>query len=452
MVKKPEPKPLQVQEVLSDADSVLGGEYWLKWAIDRAHEGNRNQTGLDLACQLRDSGMSKSEAESFMLQYQRTVDGGSHPYTEREALASLDQAYSTERREPATRSTTPTDAPIPKQDEAQEKESKIKLFTAADALAPLPPIDWVIQNLIPESTVTVMFGDAGSKKTYAAIDAAVCIALGKPWLEFETAQAPALFVDEEMGHRYLAVRLSESLRGHLADENTPIFYTSLVGFNLRKLEDTTDLYELILETKARFVVIDAMMDVIPGADENSVKDVAPVIKALKHIADVTKAAIVLIHHANKAGGYRGSTAIKGGVDLMLEVKSNHGSEIVKFETEKPRLITNKVFAARAVWMDGEFYLVTSDVAAEGMKYLGKAQEYVIRYLAGAGPSEINDIMSHADTTSEQGARQAVYALANMQMVERTNPGAKGVGAIYGLTEKGREWAKGAGIDITHIPV
>ena len=68
-----------------------------------------------------------------------------------------------------------------------------------------------------------MFGDAGSKKTYAAIDAAICVALGKHWLDFPTVQAPALFIDEEMGSRYITGRIGESLRGHLANEDTPFF-------------------------------------------------------------------------------------------------------------------------------------------------------------------------------------------------------------------------------------
>jgi hypothetical protein len=290
----------------------------------------------------------------------------------------------------------------------------------------------------------VLFGDAGSKKTYAAIDAAVCVTLGKQWLDFETVQGTALFIDEEMGQRYLSLRISEALRGHLADENTPIFYTSLAGFNLRQAEDAEELFQLILSTKARIVVIDAMMDVIPGADENSVKDVAPVIKVLKHIADVSKAAIVLIHHANKSGGYRGSTAIKGGVDLMLEVKSNQESEIVTFETEKPRLIKNQRFVARAVWMDGEFYLASSDNAAAGMKYLGKSQEYVIRYLAENGPSLMDDIMGHADTCTDTAARQAVYALVNIQLAKRVDEGGRGVKAVYGLTPNGKDYAEAAG--------
>lgn len=75
------------------------GAYWLEKALGRAEPGNRNDTGLWLACQLRDSGLSSREAESYMLQYARSVKGDG--YTAAEALASLQQAYKAPRREPA---------------------------------------------------------------------------------------------------------------------------------------------------------------------------------------------------------------------------------------------------------------------------------------------------------------------------------------------------------------
>lgn len=327
---------------------------------------------------------------------------------------------------------------------------RYRLFTARDALEPLPPIDWVIENLIPVGTVTLVFGDAGSKKTFAMADAAVCVALGKQWLDFPTVQGPVLFVDEEMGGRYIRERINISLLGHFGDAETPFFYTSLAGFDLGIPEDVEELHRLILFTGARLVVIDALIDVMPGRDENSTKDTGPIFRSLKQAAATTGAAILVIHHANKNGGYRGSTAIKGGVDLMLKVESSQGSNIVTFDTEKPRMIARTTFAARAVWGEGEFYLVGVDTSSAEFQYLGKAQEYVIRWLAGNGPSEMVDIMGHADTTSENGARQAVYALAKLKMVERIDRGGPGTKAIYDLTETGRAWAERAGFDFRQV--
>lgn len=78
------------------------GEYWLNKALARAGVGNRNETGFWLACQLRDSGMGKSEAESVMVTYAgRVPQGKGDHYSEHEALASLAAAYTSPARTPA---------------------------------------------------------------------------------------------------------------------------------------------------------------------------------------------------------------------------------------------------------------------------------------------------------------------------------------------------------------
>jgi hypothetical protein len=71
-----------------------------------------------------------------------------------------------------------------------------------------------------------------------------------------------------------------------------------------------------------------------GRDENSVKDVQPVFLSLRKIAEETCAAIVVIHHANKCGSYRGSTAIKGSLDLLVSVESKTGTNEIAFRTDK----------------------------------------------------------------------------------------------------------------------
>lgn len=93
---QPAASPWQAADFLQNS-----GDFWLNYYLSQAIEGNRNDNGFLLACQLRDSGLSQSEAESYMREYARRVPGTG--YTESEALASLDQAYKGPRRDPARR-------------------------------------------------------------------------------------------------------------------------------------------------------------------------------------------------------------------------------------------------------------------------------------------------------------------------------------------------------------
>lgn len=238
---------------------------------------------------------------------------------------------------------------------------RFNLYTAFDALQPQPPIVWRVEKLFRECGVYVVYGAPGSKKTYAMLDLAVSVALGTKWLGLQTDQSPVLIVDEESGPRRMAERLGATLRGHMASEGTPITYVSLDLVDLRNKNDAMALRGLIEYTHAKFVIIDALADVMPGADENSVGETQPIFLILRKLAQETCAAIIVIHHANKgAGGARGSSAIVGATDLLLKVISPPGQELITFELEKPRDVGKFTFAAIAKFGDGDFYLVETD--------------------------------------------------------------------------------------------
>jgi hypothetical protein len=74
-------------------------ERLLSEALEKAADGSRNDTGLWLACQLRDQGYSEGEAENTLRDYAARVPNAS-TYSEREALSSVAQAYKEAPREP----------------------------------------------------------------------------------------------------------------------------------------------------------------------------------------------------------------------------------------------------------------------------------------------------------------------------------------------------------------
>ena len=81
------------------------GEKWLSLALQKAREGNRNDNGFWLACQLRDDRIPEAEARSIILTYANLLPTGREQYTSKEAIASVTQAYKRSPREPARRIT-----------------------------------------------------------------------------------------------------------------------------------------------------------------------------------------------------------------------------------------------------------------------------------------------------------------------------------------------------------
>lgn len=332
---------------------------------------------------------------------------------------------------------------VPDEPEAAQPTTKkrFEILTAANFFEPQAPIDWTVEGLISAGSVNVFFGEAGCGKTWALLDLAVCVADGAPWLGMATKQGTVLIIDEESGQRRLSRRMGEVMRGHGANDRTPIMATSLAAFDIGNPNDIGEVYNLIISTGARLVIVDALADIMPGRDENAVKDTAPIFLSLRKIAEETQAAIIVIHHSNKTGGYRGSSAIKGAIDLLLSVEKKNDSNNMAFKTEKARDTTAGAFAATMNFMDGDkFWLTESEYEKTTAEY-NKGCQYVLRYLTATGTGTIADIQGAADSCSELAARKAVYYLVNGGEVQRTNPGGRGTAAIFALTEKGKKAAE-----------
>jgi hypothetical protein len=318
--------------------------------------------------------------------------------------------------------------------EADGAPARFKVLTAADALQPRPPRATVAEGLMNRRDMVLWFGDGGSKKTYAAVDLGVSVAGGESeWLDFAITQGTVLVIDEESGEDRLMRRLGDVLRGHGADADTPIFCVSLAGLNLRNATDVADLELLIAAYRPLLVIIDALMDVIPGADENSVADILPVLLTLRRVAEAFDCAILVIHHAGKNGGYRGSSAIKGKVDQMLLIESQFDSPNIDLHTQKARDSRPITFAAAAHFGIGDFHLSATGTASAPARY-STGERFVLRYLRDHGASSVQQIVDAADSCAPTTARQGVYRLAERGLVRRVDDGGRGSEALYRLTD------------------
>jgi len=298
------------------------------------------------------------------------------------------------------------------------------------AIQPQPPIDYLITDLITNSSLNVFYGEPGSKKTYSALSMAVAVANGKDWLGFTTKKSPVLFIDEESGEKRLSRRLHETMLGMSCEATGQLFFISLANFKLDKKEDIRIIESEINKIGAKLVIFDALANIMDG-DENSKKDVQPVMNSLRRIADNTDSSVILIHHANKSGGYRGSTAIKASSDLMVQVTSDLDDSIINFKTEKNRDGTYISWSAEAIWEDDKFYLEqTSPIQKTSSR-----EEYVLNYLRENGESSVTEIIENPIGCTKQGARKAIYSLVKSDDIIRTNPKEGNKSAKYKIIEK-----------------
>lgn len=97
--KNTQPKRAEPETKLQYRNSGEASDYWMGRALQQAAPGSRNRIGFWLACQLRDSGVPKGQAES--LPYPERVPHSRDPYTRRDWERTIESAYSRAARDPA---------------------------------------------------------------------------------------------------------------------------------------------------------------------------------------------------------------------------------------------------------------------------------------------------------------------------------------------------------------
>ena len=96
-------------------------------------------------------------------------------------------------------------------------------------------------------------------------------------------------------------------------------------------------FERRTEQPVRLIVLDTLARVMPGADENAASDMGVTVDRVERIKNETGAAIIIVHHAGKAqgAGPRGSSALYGAVDTVIEVKKHkNGDRIASVEAQR----------------------------------------------------------------------------------------------------------------------
>jgi hypothetical protein len=387
--------------------------------------------------------LNSDEAKRIWMEWGQKHPGYDHEYTERtwNSFQPTDISIATLFYDAKEKGFEPEDTSVDTIIKEQEfftvtNKPRFLLQSMDDAIVPRPPLEWIVDGLMIKGSVCMITGDAGSGKTWTALDVAVSIALGQDWLNKAVIQGAALIIDEESGDHRLATRLTKINKGHNADKGTPLYYFTMQGTDIRSALDTHEIEKIIIEKQIKFVVIDALMDVILGADENSVKDVMPAFAQLKQIVERTGVTFLVIHHNDKSGkGYRGSTAIKGAVDLLLEVEKMT-SDNIKLRTAKIRDAEPLDFKAKMIFSDYTFSMETVDDKDGNVMSLTKGEKFVLEYLMDKGISLKLDIESAGkDSGVGRSAHDAIYSLQKKGYIGRANADAVGSKASYGIVEK-----------------
>jgi hypothetical protein len=187
------------------------------------------------------------------------------------------------------------------------------------------PVEWIVNDLFTAGEIGLLVGDGGSFKSTAAIGMAAAIAGGYAvWNRHAAPQRPALIISAEDSLDIVMMRLNAFIAGHEWDRtkvlsNVHVFATTDVSLSVAGWQQ-----HIINEAKRiqpGMIILDPFAELITG-DENSNSEIRPIVKFLRALGRETNAAVIVVHHAGKAGqDRRALDRIRGASALPSAARS-----------------------------------------------------------------------------------------------------------------------------------
>ena len=192
---------------------------------------------------------------------------------------------------------------------------------------------WLIDNFLPEAGFNILYGDPGTGKSFIALDMALHLATDRPDWHGEKVnnhtRGAVLYIAGE-GEGDFKLRLQAWKQKNLPTDTfipKDRFGVIFAPMDFRSAEDLKTLKEAVEAsgfTNLSALVIDTLARATPGADENAALDMGLFVRACDMLRDLTGATVLAIHHANKGGNLRGSTALIGAADSIFRFDRQHG--------------------------------------------------------------------------------------------------------------------------------
>jgi hypothetical protein len=196
--------------------------------------------------------------------------------------------------------------------------------------------EYIIPDLLPKPAVVLVYGAGGDGKSMTAWALAKHVALGQPFVirgkHVPVEQGPVLLLNGDQP----LVQLQEQLEETEIPKYAPI--TIRTDWSLQRYAQFIKLLE---QVKPKLVIIDSLIGCSGGRafDENKSDFATPLYWLTRNNGILfPPTTIVIIHHANKQGGFRGTSAIRDAVDEVWALKRPTERE-VEMTGQSARIIT-----------------------------------------------------------------------------------------------------------------
>jgi hypothetical protein len=200
-----------------------------------------------------------------------------------------------------------------------EPARRFRVMTGADVAA-LPPVQWLVQGVLPTEGLACVFGAPGSGKSFIVLDLLAAVAAGRPWFGLRTMTAPTTLLSLE-GAGGIAQRVQAFRSRHGEVPSDLRFVTQ--AFELLGGDDVDELAAAVRAAGGAggVIVLDTLNAAAPGKEENSGADMGLLVQAAKRLQGLLGGLVLLVHHSGKdiSKGMRGHSSLLAALDAAIEV-------------------------------------------------------------------------------------------------------------------------------------
>lgn len=217
-----------------------------------------------------------------------------------------------------------------------ERVARFSLVPVGE-IAERDPPNWIIDGLLPETDLVMMYGNPGAGKSFIALDLAFAVAHGLAFFNRVSQAGPVVWIAAEAaGAMRNRSRAYAQARGIQLDA-TDLWVVEQT-LSLMSPEDATALTQAVTAANPKVIIIDTLAAASGGANENSGEDMNIVLSHCRKMHEETGATVLLVHHSGKDAtrGARGWSGLRAAVNTEFMVQHEDNSPIRKLTVTKQR--------------------------------------------------------------------------------------------------------------------
>jgi hypothetical protein len=213
--------------------------------------------------------------------------------------------------------------------ESKSGQQRFRLLSYDD-LGDLTGAPYLVDKMLVHEELNIVFGPPGSGKTFLALNMALSVASGEPFLGLPTKQGPVVYIYAE-GQRGAKDRIDAWLKYHdIAPESIKTnFHLVKEAAHLLDAKDEQDLLRAISQRgiSPDLVVIDTLARAFCGGNPDLTADMSSFVTSCENIQRTFKSAVLLVHHSIKSNSKveSGSHMLRGAASSVFQLEQKAGA-------------------------------------------------------------------------------------------------------------------------------